>query len=55
MMRKKIMIVLLALVLIVLLKNQISLGLMYVVDVIGYITGRNVVDIIDFLNTIYYL
>jgi hypothetical protein len=55
MMRKKIMIVLLVLALIVVFKNQISLGLMYVVDTIGYITGRNVVDIIDFLNTIYYL
>lgn len=54
-MRKKIMIVLLVLALIVVFKNQISLVLMYVVDAIGYITGRNVVDIIDFLNTIYYL
>lgn len=55
MMRKKIMIALLVLALIVVFKNQISLVLMYAVDVIGYITGRNVVDIIDFLNTIYYL
>lgn len=54
-MRKKLMIVLLVLALIVVFKNQISLVLMYVVDVIGYITGRNVVDVIDFLNTIYYL
>ena len=55
MMRKKLMIALLVLALIVVFKNQISLVLMYAVDVIGYITGRNVVDIIDFLNTIYYL
>ena len=54
-MNKKSMIALLVLALLVLFKNQISLGLMYVVDCIGYITGYNVVDIIDFLNTIYYL
>lgn len=54
-MRKKIMIVLLVLALIVLFKNQISLGLMYMVDCIGYTFNINVVDIIDFLNTIYYL
>lgn len=52
---KKLMIALLVLALIVVFKNQISLVLMYVVDTIGYITGRNVVDVIDFLNTIYYL
>ena len=55
MMRKKIMIVLLVLALMVVFKNQISLGLMYMVDCIGYTFNINVVDIIDFLNTIYYL
>ena len=54
-MKRKLMIALLVLALIIVFKNQISLVLMYAVDVIGYITGRNVVDIIDFLNTIYYL
>lgn len=54
-MRKKIMIVLLVLALIIVFKNQISLGLMYMVDCIGYTFNINVVDIIDFLNTIYYL
>ena len=54
-MKRKLMIILLVLTLLVLFKNQISVGLMYVVDCIGYITGYNVVDIIDFLNTIYYL
>ena len=55
MMRRKLMMVLLVLALVILFKNQISLGLMYVVDAIGYATGRNVVDVIDFLNTTYYL
>ena len=49
------MIVLLVLALIIVFKNQISLGLMYMVDCIGYTFNINVVDIIDFLNTIYYL
>ena len=54
-MKRKLMITLLILALIVVFKNQISLGLMYVVDAIGYATGGNVVDVIDFLITIYYL
>lgn len=54
-MRKKLMIALLVLAVMIVFKNQISLGLMYVVDAIGYATGSNVVDVIDFLSTIYYL
>lgn len=52
---RKLMIVVLVLALIIVFKNQISIMLMYIVDCIGYATGLNVVDIIDLLNTIYYL
>lgn len=42
-------------VLLVVFKNQISLGLMNIVDFIGVKTGWNVIEVIDFLNNIYYL
>lgn len=54
-MKNKILCMLVVLIGIVIFKNQISIALMYAVDCIGYATGLNVVDIIDLLNTIYYL
>ena len=54
-MKRKLMIALLVLALIIVFKNQISIMLMYMVDCIGYTFNINVVDVIDFLNTIYYL
>lgn len=41
--------------LIVILKNPISLGMMYVVDFIGNTFNITTVEVIDFLNEIYYL
>lgn len=54
-MKNKMLFVLVLVLGIVIFKNQISIALMYVVDCIGYAFNINVVDIIDFLNTIYYL
>ena len=54
-MKNKILCMLVVLIGIVIFKNQISIALMYVVDCIGYAFNINVVDIIDLLNTIYYL
>lgn len=54
-MKNKILCMLVVLVGIIIFKNEISIMLMYVVDCIGYTFNINVVDVIDFLNTIYYL
>lgn len=54
-MKNKILCMLVVLLGIIIFKNQISIALMYVVDCIGYAFNINVVDIIDLLNTIYYL
>lgn len=35
--------------------KPISLGAMVIVDKVGQVTGANVVEVIDLLNTIYYL
>lgn len=43
------------LVLLIALHQPISLAAMVVVDTISQVTGLNVVEVIDFLNTIYYL
>lgn len=52
----KILLVVLAIaVILVALKNPILLGLMYIVDFIGAKTNTNVVNVIDFLNNIYYI
>lgn len=40
---------------ILLAHRPIAIGLMYLVDSIGALFNLNVVNIIDFLNTIYYL
>jgi len=54
-MKNKILCMLVVLIGVVIFKNEISIMLMYAVDFIGYTFNINVVDIIDFLNTIYYL
>jgi hypothetical protein len=54
-MKNKILCMLVVLIGVVIFKNEISIMLMYVVDLIGYTFNINVVDVIDFLNTIYYL
>lgn len=54
-MKNKILCMLVVLIGVVIFKNEISIMLMYVVDCIGYTFNINVVDVIDFLNTIYYL
>lgn len=54
-MKDKTLMILFILVGLILFKNPISVGLMHIVDFIGYVLNINVVDIIDFLNTIYYL
>lgn len=54
-MKNKILCMLVVLIGVVIFKNEISIMLMYVVDFIGYTFNINVVDVIDFLNTIYYL
>lgn len=35
-------------------KNPLCIGLMYIVDFIGAKTNSNVVNVIDFLNDVYY-
>lgn len=54
-MKNKTLYMLIVLIGVVIFKNEISIMLMYVVDFIGYTFNINVVDVIDFLNTIYYL
>ena len=53
--KKNILYAIIMLVVCFIFKNEISIGLMYIVDIIGYATGANVVEVIDFLNGIYYL
>lgn len=51
---KILLVVLTIAVLLAVFKNPITLGLMYVVDFIGAKTNTNVVNVIDFLNDVYY-
>lgn len=52
----KILLVVLAITVIsVAFKNPITLGLMCIVDFIGTKTNTNVINVIDFLNNIYYI
>lgn len=48
-------VVLVIAIILVAFKNPITLGLMYVVDFIGIKTNTNVINVIDFLNNIYYI
>ena len=53
---KKQAIVIIGLIILLIVAHQpISLAAMVVVDKISQVTGLNVVEVIDFLNTIYYL
>lgn len=52
---KKIIGLIVCLALVVILKNPISIGMMYVVDFIGNAFNITTVEVIDFLNEIYYL
>ena len=52
---KKIIGIIICVALIIILKKPISLELMQVVDFIGNTFGIKTVEIIDFLNEIYYL
>ena len=52
---KILLVVLVVVVVLIVFKNPISIALMYVVDFIGAKTGYNVVNVIDFLNNIYYI
>ena len=52
---KILLVVLVIAIILVTFKNPITLGLMYVVDFIGTKTNTNVVNVIDFLNNIYYI
>ena len=52
---KILLVVLVITVILVTFKNPITLALMYVIDFIGVKTNTNVVNIIDFLNNIYYI
>ena len=52
----KILLVVLAITIILIaFKNPITLGLMYIIDFIGTKTNTNVVNVIDFLNNVYYI
>lgn len=48
-------VVLVIAIILVAFKNPITLALMYVVDFIGIKTNTNVINVIDFLNNIYYI
>ena len=52
---KILLVVLTIAVVLAVFKNPITLGLMYIVDFVGAKTNANVVNIIDFLNNIYYI
>lgn len=52
----KILLIVLAIaVILAVFKNPITLALMYIVDFVGAKTNTNVVNVIDFLNNIYYI
>ena len=52
---KILLVVLTIAIILVAFKNPITLGLMYIVDFIGTKTNTNVINVIDFLNNIYYI
>lgn len=52
---KKLVRLIICIALIVILKNPISVGMMYIVDFIGNTFNITTVEVIDFLNKIYYL
>ena len=52
---KKLLFVMVILGVMVIFKDSILIGLMDIVDFIGYLFNLNVVNVIDFLNNLYYL
>lgn len=52
---KKILLVLSLIIVMVIFKDYILIGLMDFVDFVGNLFNLNVVALIDFLNTLYYL
>lgn len=55
-MKKQLTAIFVGLLLFVIIAHKpISLGAMVLVDKVGQVTGANVVEVIDFLNDIYYL
>lgn len=52
---KKLLIVLSLIIVMVIFKDCILIGLMDFVDFVGNLFNLNVVALIDFLNTVYYL
>lgn len=52
---KKVLFVMVILVMVIFFKDSILIGLMSVTDFIGYLFNLNVVNVIDFLNNLYYL
>ena len=55
-MKKQAIAIMVGLIILLIVAHQpISLAAMVVVDEISQVTGLNVVEVIDFLNTIYYL
>lgn len=51
---KILLVVLVIAILLIGFKNPLCIGLMYIVDFIGAKTNSNVVNVIDFLNDVYY-
>lgn len=54
-MKKKAVITASALIILVLAHKPMALASMYLVDTIGQATGTNTIELIDVLNSIYYL
>lgn len=55
-MKKQAIVIMVGLIILLIVAHQpISLAAMVIVDKISQVTGLNVVEVIDFLNTIYYL
>lgn len=52
---KTLLVILIIVIVLAVFKNPITLGLMYIVDFIGAKTNTNVINVIDFLNNIYYI
>lgn len=52
---KKLLLILSLIIVVVIFKDCILIGLMDIVDFVGNLFNLNVVALIDFLNTLYYL
>lgn len=55
-MKKQSIVIFIGLIIFFIVAHQpLSYAAMVIVDKVGQVTGANVVEVIDFLNTIYYL